>query len=208
MNGSVASTRSWVSRVDMAGPTPNPQMLRLSDSETLAIARALEQHETTAKNLANRGAERFRLPNGFKVVSTFTMPGGSTQHAVISVRNISRTGLGCLHGTFLHPGSFAGLVIVDNQRQPLLRIAGKVVRCEQVRVRVYDVGIQFDEQVPLETILPVAAHEESQGEHAELLKHLEAARNSLLEGERGSIDRALTALQLTLNQRVETRVSE
>lgn len=193
--------------MSISNPQPNPQILRLSEADTLAIARALEQHETTAKNLANRAAERFRLPHGFKVVSTFTMPGGSTQHAIIAVRNISRTGLGCLHGTFLHPGSIAGLVIVDDQRQPLLRIAGTVVRCEQVRVRVYDVGVRFDEEVPLETILPVAAHEESQGEHTEMLKHLEAARNALLEGERGNIDRALTALQMILNQRVDERNS-
>lgn len=187
----------------MSGSTFNPQVLRLSDAETLAIARALEQHETTAKNLANRSADRFRLPAGFKVLGTFTMPGGSTQNAIISARNISRTGMGCLHGTFLHPGSVAALVIVDDQRHPLLRIAGKVVRCEQVRVRVYDLGIRFDESVPLETVLPLASTDDSHGEHAELLKHLEAARNSLLEGERESINRALTALSTLLQQRAD-----
>ncbi|HLP85532.1 MAG TPA: PilZ domain-containing protein [Phycisphaerales bacterium] len=191
----------------MAGQPSNPQLLRLNEADATAIARALEQHETTAKNLANRNAERFRLPLGFKVVGTFTMPGGSTQNAIVTVRNISRTGMGCLHSTFLHPGSASAMVIVDDQRQPLLRISGKVVRCEQVRVRVFDVGIRFEDSVPLETILPVAAHEESQGEHAELLKHLEAARNALLEGEAGNIDRALTALQMLLNERVDMRKS-
>lgn len=185
-------------------PPTNAQLLRVTDAEASAIARALEQHETTARNLANREAERFRLPTGFKVVGTFTMPGGSSQNAIVTVRNISRTGMGCLHGTFLHPGSVAALVIVDDQRQPLLRIGGKVVRCEQVRVRVYDVGVKFDESVPLETILPVAAHDECQGEHSEVLKHLEAARNALLDGEAAGVERALTALHALLSERLES----
>jgi mannitol/fructose-specific phosphotransferase system IIA component len=96
------------------------------------------------------------------------------------------------------------LVIVDEQRQPLLRIMGKVVRCEQVRVRVYDVGVRFEESVPLETILPVAAHDESQGEHAEVLKHLEAARNALLDGEAVAVERALTALHALLSERLQS----
>lgn len=188
----------------MSLQSSNAQQLRVTDSEATAIARALEQHETTARNLANREAERFRLPTGFKVVGTFTMPGGSSQNAIVTVRNISRTGMGCLHGTFLHPGSAAALVIVDDQRQPLLRIGGKVVRCEQVRVRVYDVGVRFEESVPLETILPVAAHDESQGEHAEVLKHLEAARNALLDGEATAIERALTSLHALLSERLQS----
>jgi len=183
----------------------NTQQLRVTDSEATAIARALEQHETTARNLANREAERFRLPTGFKVVGTFTMPGGSSQNAIVTVRNISRSGMGCLHGTFLHPGSVAALVIVDDKRQPLLRIGGTVVRCEQVRVRVYDVGVRFDESVPLETILPVASHDDCQGEHSEVLKHLEAARNSLLDGEAASIERALTALHAVLSDRLKAK---
>lgn len=189
----------------MSGQSANPQLLKLNEADASAIARTLEQHETTAKNLSNREAERFRLPTGFRVVGTFTMPGGSTQNAIVTVRNISRSGMACLHGTFLHPGSVAALVIVDDQRQPLLRIVGKVVRCEQVKVRVYDVGIRFEESVALEAILPVAAHDDRQGEHAEVLKHLEAARNALLEGEPKSVDRALTALHALLSEWLQNR---
>jgi hypothetical protein len=189
----------------MSNQPSQAQQLRVTDVEATAIARALEQHETTARNLSSRDAERFRLPPGFKVVGTFTMPGGSTQNAIVTVRNISRTGMGFLHGTFLHPGSVASLVIVDEQRQPLLRIGGKVVRSEQIRVRVYDVGMRFDESVPLETILPVASHDDSQGEHAEVLKHLDAAKNALLDGETATIERALTALHALLTERLNAK---
>jgi len=65
--------------------------------------------------------------------------------------------------------------------------------------------VKFDESVPLETILPVAAHDECQGEHSEVLKHLESARNALLDGEAASVERALTALHALLSERLESK---
>jgi hypothetical protein len=125
------------------------------------------------------------------------------------VRNISRTGMGCLHTTFLHPGSIAQMIIVDESRQPLLRMNGKVVRCEQIKVRVFDVGIVFAEKVPLETILPVAAHDDSQNEHAELLKNLEVVRSALMRGDAGDgLMGALESLQTAVNARLQASKNE
>jgi CheY-like chemotaxis protein len=75
------------------------------------------------------------------VVSLREEAGGQRRFAVVA-RNLSNTGLGLLHGSFIHPGSACavGLRRLDGGVSVL---EGVVRRCVLVECGVYEIGVEF-----------------------------------------------------------------
>lgn len=78
------------------------------------------------------------------ILMQIVQPGaGDATNFVCPTRNVSRGGLACLHGGYLHVGSrcVAHLRTVRGSFEPVL---GTVVRCRHVQGTIHDVGIKFD----------------------------------------------------------------
>lgn len=74
--------------------------------------------------------------------------GGSTVRFRVCARNISRGGLGFLHGGFLHPGSPCDVVLttLDRERRT---IPGRIAQCRFVTGRLHEVGVRFAHEIDL-----------------------------------------------------------
>jgi CheY-like chemotaxis protein len=68
---------------------------------------------------------------------------GEPTNFVCPTRNVSRGGLACLHGGYIHVGS-AVVAHLRTTRGGFDGIPGFVARCEHVRGNIHDVGIRFD----------------------------------------------------------------
>ena len=125
----------------------------------------------------HRGAElraEARLPyhSSGGVVTTLHHPGGSVVNYLVRPRNLSRRGVGFLHGNFVHIGSRCQvhLLRLDNRPQA---INGTVARCQHVDGLVHEIGVRFDEPIELAHFLTRpgdALPVENQGESVELPK--------------------------------------
>ncbi len=75
-------------------------------------------------------------------------PGGSEIELTFACRNLSRTGIGLLHNTFVHPGSRIELTLPrpDGSRE---LVTGEVARCEHRQGVIHEIGVRFDEEIAL-----------------------------------------------------------
>jgi hypothetical protein len=71
-------------------------------------------------------------------------PGGTAGHFLVKPRDISRSGLGCLHGGFLYPGTSCTVTLALTGGR-MVRVRAVVRHCTLLRGRVHFVGVQFEE---------------------------------------------------------------
>lgn len=125
----------------------------------------------------HRGAElrtEARLPyhSSAGVIATLHHPGGSVVNYLVRPRNLSRRGVGFLHGNFVHIGSRCQVHLLRLDRRPEA-INGAVARCQHVDGLVHEIGVRFDEPIELAHFLTRpgdALPVENQGESVELPK--------------------------------------
>lgn len=79
--------------------------------------------------------------------------GGTTAWHRVWPRDISQTGLGFIHGAFVHPG-VACSVALPTLDGEVLAVAATVARCEHIRGRAHFVGVRFDEVLALHRFVP------------------------------------------------------
>ncbi len=68
---------------------------------------------------------------------------------LVPTRNISRGGLGFLHGSMLHQGTPCKLMLVFKDGRKL-KADGTVARCRHVSGMIYEVGVKFDREIDLQ----------------------------------------------------------
>jgi hypothetical protein len=81
------------------------------------------------------------------VICKLQAVGGTTQFAV-KCRNISRRGVGFLHGGYVHPGTLCEVTIITKRRVGF-RATGKVVRCQHIGDKIHEVGVRLDSDLDL-----------------------------------------------------------
>ncbi|MFP4146046.1 MAG: hypothetical protein ACOCTI_08465 [Phycisphaeraceae bacterium] len=69
----------------------------------------------------------------------------------VQVRNISRQGVGLLHGAFVHPETPCSVTLITAQRQGI-RATGEVAFCRHLKGHIHEVGIRLDREINLELI--------------------------------------------------------
>jgi hypothetical protein len=136
----------------MSGDGEYVDVLRLSRAEIGEIVAEIE-----ASSHQPIGVERRRDPRmarsdfpAILVEMTYT-PSHTGKYRAVSW-NVSRKGLGFLHGKFVCPGTKCRvhLATADND---VLTVAGTITHCRLHRGRVHEVGMVFDE--PLASIEPI-----------------------------------------------------
>jgi CheY-like chemotaxis protein len=81
----------------------------------------------------------FRLPS---IRLEIVQPGGGQTQITVACRNLSRTGLGFLHSSYMHPGTTV-VAIMPHKTLGLIRVPGQVMRCRHVTRHIHEVGVQF-----------------------------------------------------------------
>ncbi len=117
--------------------------IRLSEADINAVFDRLDATETSGardRRATPRYAYRAQMiivelkQPGAKVASPFVCP----------TRNLSRGGLACLHGGFVHSNTRC-LIHLQTLQGGLHAVAGSVVRCRHIQGNVHEVGVRFDE---------------------------------------------------------------
>lgn len=122
--------------------------LRIPYHEATEILDELDLQNTSPLDTERRSypRTRYRIPGGLRVL--FHQPGNSASVCSVIPRDISRSGIGFLHGSFVYTGTICDLTLptVDGER---VLVRGKVVRCAHVRGSAHDVGVAFDQLIDL-----------------------------------------------------------
>src|SRR5580704_15796190 len=79
--------------------------LRISQREQGTILAQLESLAASRKSSERRIDERLRYVQHALLFVQVRHPGGTTSNYLVRTRNLSKTGIGFLHGTFLYSGT-------------------------------------------------------------------------------------------------------
>jgi CheY-like chemotaxis protein len=125
-----------------------PNTLGLREKELNSLLGELENSAPSKK--AGRVFSRWRFREK-SVAVRITQPGGSDTQTRMACRNLSQQGIGLLHRSYVHIGT-ACIVILPHPTKGDQEYQGTVVRCLHVSGMVHEIGIKFDEDIPLRDI--------------------------------------------------------
>jgi CheY-like chemotaxis protein len=120
--------------------------LRLTDAQRQALFSNMEDWVGDYRGVELRDNDRLPYRSQAGLVLKLYHPGGSVIDYLVRPRNISRHGLGFLHGSYLHVDSRCQ-VNLRTKSGELLSMSGRVCRCRHVQGRVHEVGMRFDQPV-------------------------------------------------------------
>ena len=121
--------------------------LHLSERDHLELLKRMREEEA-AHRATDRRVERrveYRINGG--LILQVRHPGGSVANYLIHTRNISRHGMGFLHGSFMYSGTPC-VVTLRRADNSITTVQGEVRRCRLVTGKIHEVGIHF--QTPID----------------------------------------------------------
>lgn len=124
--------------------------VRLSPGECEALLDALDRANASKPPSSRRQTRRWRYRDRMIVA---VRQGGSVQSFFTAPRNISNSGIGFLHGGYIHVGSPVAVSTRDLHGQ-LRTLKGRVVRCVHVQGRLHEVGAKFTEPINPKDFVP------------------------------------------------------
>lgn len=122
--------------------------LKMSDQDHQQLLSELDRGATTVGR-DKRRSKRIPYRGVRGLVLQVTHPGGTTVRFLVKPRNISKSGLSVLHGGFIHPGTPCATPLRNLRGQSTV-IRGEVVSCRHIRGRVHEIGIRFDQMIPVQ----------------------------------------------------------
>lgn len=136
---------------------PAMDIVRLADAQwdelLAALAERSLEEELQQKN--RRTDDRVRYEWRVRSLIRTSQPGSrEPQTYLVYTRNISRGGIGLIHGMFLHAGT--GVVVMLRTRDgACVAISGLVRWCNHLHGRLHEVGVQFEQPIDLDRFLDV-----------------------------------------------------
>jgi FixJ family two-component response regulator len=82
-------------------------------------------------------------------------PGGTDISVRIACRNLSSGGIGLLHNSYVYPDTMC-TVWLPHPKKRTVAVQGRVVRCQHVRGKVHEIGVQFEEPLDPREFIPKA----------------------------------------------------
>ena len=130
------------------GPKQQPTIdtLRMSEGDTESILNRRDGQSQTPDGCDHRKDTRHRYRTETDLVVTVCHPGGSIMRYAVKPRNISSSGVGFLHGSFLHKDTTC-IVSLPTLAGEWIHAVGQVVRCVHVEGRVHEVGVLFRDPI-------------------------------------------------------------
>lgn len=130
--------------------------LRISEREALALLAQMDQQTESVDQAERRGGDRRTYRQVVEMVAQIVHPGGGTQNYLVRARNLSATGLGFLHGSFLH--NHTGVILLMRTLAgQTVRVPGKVVRCRFLSGKVHEIGVRFAKPIDPQAFVPDSA---------------------------------------------------
>jgi hypothetical protein len=122
--------------------------IRLSERERAALSKAMGIHSGAER----RRHTRYLLPKEFALVVRVVQSGGHASIFSVTPRDLSTSGLGFFHATYIHPGTECTLMMRTLNGDPI-SIKSTVMRCRHVSGRIHEVGCLFEHEVDVETFI-------------------------------------------------------
>lgn len=138
-------TRTGATRAGITSPPEPVRTIRLHESVIESILQRLDQSDGGASAPFN-AAERHRFRSKAIIVGMQQPGDASMKSFLCPTRNVSRTGLACLHGGYVHVRTRCTIQLTT-QTGALYPVPGTVVRCSFVERNIHEVGIQFETEV-------------------------------------------------------------
>ncbi len=121
---------------------------RMSDASWRSLVDELDRTATRKSGVTpidGRRHERVPYRNMPRFAVLVQQPGGNWSGYIVRSRNLSESGVGFFHGSFLHDD--ARCVVLLRHADGKQQIPGRVRRCQHLRGMLYDIGVEFDETV-------------------------------------------------------------
>ena len=125
-----------------------PNTLGLQDQQLNTLLGKLESSAPSKQ--AGRVFSRWRFREK-SVAVRIAQPGGSDAQTRMACRNLSQQGIGLLHRSYIHIGTQC-VITIPHPTKGDQEYPGTVVRCLHVSGMVHEIGIKFDEDIPLRDI--------------------------------------------------------
>lgn len=133
--------------------------LKLSSAEWTKLQQQLNKQNATPEEDQRQGAVRTSMKDGALALLRILTESSQAPHFRIRCRNISSTGIGFMHGQFIHPGTEVEIIFVTQKREGVI-VNGKVMRAQLIDGHVHNLGVQFDEPIDLDEIVAMGLAEE------------------------------------------------
>lgn len=140
--------------------------LRLPEPERIALEEELSRGPSgnrTGRNLRTSARVPYDVKAGVHIL--LYHPGGTALRYLVRPRNISRGGIGFLHGDYVHHNSRCGLALREWDH----RVAftwGQVVRCRHLGGHIHEVGVKFEEPIDIQRFVENCLRLESEQQHS------------------------------------------
>ncbi len=128
--------------------------LRLNEEDWLRLMDAQERTagvKTLGANNDFRRHERLPYRSMISVGLITEQPGGGWVGFKARSRNLSESGIGLYHGQYIHVGSRCEVLLKD--KLGMVRIGGTVRRCKLLTGRIHELGIEFEELIPVDDFI-------------------------------------------------------
>ena len=127
--------------------------LRIAPRELEALLDSVDQSSTGRAGSSKRRSRRWSL-RGSGIVLTLQAQAGGHTHFLVAPRNLSSTGIGVVHGGFIHLNTRC-VVSLRTKSGATRSIQGKIVKCRLMRGNLHDLGVEFLEPInPLDFVEP------------------------------------------------------
>lgn len=116
---------------------------------------AMDRH-TSSFNVDQRRHKR--MPYRGRQVVLYTKQSGRDVAFIVVARNISRQGLGFLHGQMMHIGQACSADLATNDGN-WINVEGNVVHCRHVHGMIHEIGLEFKSEICPQDLCDVQADE-------------------------------------------------
>ncbi len=139
-------------------PASNKTIVDQGRTNTLGIdQRTLEEvvkrldSASPISGKANRAFVRWPFPQA-AIELRLDHPGGTATTFRVACRNISCSGIGLLHRSFVHPGTRAHIRL-PHQRKGFIDVPAIIVRCLHRAGVVHEIGMIFDKPIDMQEVI-------------------------------------------------------
>ena len=127
--------------------------LRLSDAEWYACVSEMDRNASRSNvDKERRTFERLPYRNSPYLYLAIHNPDGRHQHFKVRANNLSQSGIGFLHGSYIYSGTYVEL-LMQHRDLGSTKIGALVRTCTHVKNTIHRVGAEFEKQINLDDFL-------------------------------------------------------
>jgi PilZ domain len=135
--------------------------LRLTDEQWRELSDQLDR--VNPYETGQRRHERISYRKLAQIAVAIQQPNGQWAKYIVRSRDLSPSGIGFIHGSYIHTGSACRVILKDPKGQ-VVCLEGTVRRCDLVKGTAHNIGVQFREEINLNRFVSDDSEESSESE--------------------------------------------